>query len=481
MSGPNPRLDDLLETLEAAAKRKRERRLDFFKPYARQRTHLEAGATFRERLLMAGNQQGKSETGAYEMALHLTGDYPKKWKGRRWDRPVRAWAAGETSLLVRDVQQKKLCGPPGVDAEFGTGMIPRAAFTDRPSLARGVSDAYDTIQVQHRTNGVVDGVSTLTFKSYEQGRAKMQGEPVDAIWMDEEPPEYVYSECLTRTVATGGMVFVTFTPLNGMSSVVVRFLTEQSPDRHVTTMTIDDAEHIPLAERARIVAGYSAHEREARAMGVPMLGSGRIFQAPEDSVREPDLAYLPPHWAKLWAIDFGIGHPFAAVLVAWDRDNDVLHVLHGIRVADQLPVQHAAAMRVRGAAVPVAWPHDGANREKGSGQSLASLYKAHGAAMLPDAASWPDGGHSTEAGIREMDERMRSGGLKVAASMSDWFEEYRMYHRKDGMIVKVRDDLMSATRIAVMAKRFARAVPLGPEKAKRRREQIADGVDFDPF
>jgi hypothetical protein len=80
-----------------------------------------------------------------------------------------------------------------------------------------------------------------------------------------------------------------------------------------------------------------------------------------------------------------------------------------------------------------------------------------------------------------MQQRMTTGRLKVANHLSMWFEEYRLYHRKDGLIVKLRDDLMSASRIGVMAKRFARAVPLGGEKRKRRTGEIANGVDFDVF
>jgi hypothetical protein len=64
---------------------------------------------------------------------------------------------------------------------------------------------------------------------------------------------------------------------------------------------------------------------------------------------------------------------------------------------------------------------------------------------------------STEAGILEMDERMKSGRLKVAAHLSEWFEEYRFYHRKDGQIVKIKDDLMSRHAHRVMMKRFGRA------------------------
>jgi phage terminase large subunit-like protein len=474
-----PSSDDLkaiLAGLRALDYRKTYQQFFDFKPYPKQQEFLDDGAKKRERLLIAGNQNGKTHIGAYEAACHLTGLYPDSWKGRRWDRPTKGWVAGETSLVVRDVQQKKLCGEPGVVDLFGTGMIPKDLFVDKPSLARGVTDAYDTIQVRH----VSGGVSVARFKSYEQGRTKFQGESIDWGWADEEPPEDVYSEFLTRTVATGGMCFMTFTPLKGRSSVVLRFLDEPSPDRGVTTMTIEDALHISPEERAKIIAAYLPHEREARARGVPTLGSGRIFMAPEESILEAPIEYIPPHWVKLWGIDFGIGHPFAAVLILWDRDNDVIHVHHTYRVADALPIQHAAAMKPIGAGVPVAWPRDGTNRQA-DGRPLAAHYKVQGLRMLQDHATWPDGSVSTEAGILEMDEREKSGRLKYARQLSDILEERRFYHRKDGQIVKMKDDLMSGLRIAIMMKRFARAIGLGRSVPPSQPGELADGVDFDLF
>lgn len=476
-------LDQTLEALRTAAERKRYRQIDFFVPYVKQQEFFDAGATFRERLLMAGNQNGKSHAGGVEASYHLTGEYPPDWMGRRFNHPVRCWITGETGVVVRDVQQKKLCGTPGVEADFGTGLIPRERFIEKPSLSRGVTDAFDTMQVEHRTNGVVDGVSTGIFKSYEQGRTKFQGDSIDFIWFDEEPPPDIYSEGLTRTVATGGMSFMTFTPLKGMSEVVMLFMDGSLPeDRKMVVMTIDDALHIPKEERAKIIASWPAHEREARARGIPMLGSGRIFTTPEEMITEPDLAYIPPYWSKIWGIDFGIGHPFAAVVLVWDKDNDVIHIVNGFRMQDGLPLNHAYRMKMIGGMLPVAWPQDGTARDKGSGEALKDLYKKQGLQMLPDHATWPDGSNSTEAGILEMQERMETGRFKVAASLSDWFEEYRMYHRKDGAIVKLRDDLLSATRIAIMDKRHSRLAALGGSfNPNKRKPIIAKGVDFDPF
>jgi phage terminase large subunit-like protein len=455
-------LKDILAGLQALDYRRTYQQFYDFKPYARQKDFLTAGGTFSERLLIAGNQNGKTHVGAYEAACHMTGQYPDDWKGRRFDKPTRGWIAGETSLVVRDVQQKKLCGEPGVDAAFGTGMIPKDLFTDKPSLARGITDAYDTIQVRH----VSGGVSVARFKSYEQGRQKFQGETLDWLWFDEEPPMDIYSEGLTRTAATHGIVFMTFTPLQGPTEVVNRFLDEPSQYRRVISMTIEDAEHISREEKDRLIASWPAHEREARAKGVPMLGSGRIFTAPEDSITEDAIVDVPPFWHKLGGLDFGIDHPFGAVIILWDKDADVIHVHYCHRVKDALPIQHADAIKKLGASVPWAWPNDG-NVRRDDGKPMADHYKRHGVMMLDHHATWPDGSVSTEAGVLEMDEREKSGRLKYAKHLADLLEERRLYHRKDGQIVKLRDDLLSALRVAIMMKRFARQVQLGPNRPQR--------------
>lgn len=196
-------------------------RLKRYKPYAKQEAFHAAGAEHRERLLMAGNQLGKTYSGAAEMAYHLTGDYPPWWHGRRFDHPIRAWAGSKTGEVTRDGVQRLLVGEPKDRAARGTGLIPGDAIVD-VSSRMGVADAVDSVLVRH----VSGDNSTLGFKSYDQGREKWQGETLDVVWLDEEPPMDIYMEGLTRTNATGGMVYLTFTPLLGMSDVVHMFITE---------------------------------------------------------------------------------------------------------------------------------------------------------------------------------------------------------------------------------------------------------------
>ena len=478
----NPALVELHSRLKDLETFRKFNRSKLFVPYKKQIEFFGDGLTARERLFMAGNQLGKTEAGAFEAACHLTGDYPDWWPGRRWNRPTRGWIAGESSETVRDGQQKKLCGTPGVLADFGSGYIPREAFVEKPSLARGIADAYDTVQITHKAGGVSIGV----FKSYKEGRQRFQTDTIDWGWCDEEPSEEIYSETLTRTAATKGMLFTTFTPLLGRTNLVRRF-GDGDPDRRKVTMTIDDVTHIDPAQKAKVIAGYRPHERAARARGVPMMGSGAIFALDRQLITEPTLEYIPKHWGKIWGIDFGVNHPFAAALLLWDRENDVIHVHYCLRMTGEgatiTPLNHAYAMKQIGAAVPVAWPHDGNNREKGSGENLAAIYTKHSLRMLPEHATFAEGGLSVEAGVEEMRQRMVTGRWKVGAHCVDWFDEFDNYHRKDGLIVKENDDLLSASRYGMMMRRHAQNVHLGSATIDQHRERraIAKGVDFDLF
>jgi hypothetical protein len=256
------------------------------------------------------------------------------------------------------------------------------------------------------------------------------------------------------------MVYLTCTPLLGMSDVVGRFLDAGEPDRHVTQMAIDEAEHYSPKQRARIVASYAPHEREARARGIPMLGSGRVFPVPEEMLAIDAFA-IPPHWPQIGGLDFGWDHPFAAVKLAWDRDADCVYVANACRLRESTPVMHAASLKPWGDWLPWAWPHDGLQHSKDSGKPLADQYRHHGLRLLPEHARFapnPDGSPGTsgvEAGLMQMLDRMQSGRLKVFRHLSEWFQEFRLYHREAGQVVKINDDLLCATRYALMDLRFA--------------------------
>lgn len=249
--------------------------------------------------------------------------------------------------------------------------------------------------------------------------------------------------------------------------------------RHVTLMTLEDAEHFSPEERQALLKKYPAHERDVRGKGIPMLGSGRIYPLPDDRVTCPWFD-APKEWPVIGGIDFGYGHPTAAVRVVWDRQSDSTFVTHVYRVKEQTPVIHASALK-RWGNIPWAWPHDGEHATaSGGGVDLATQYRREGLDMLAERAKFeklsrkagqsPSRG-SVEAGLMDLYDRMQSGRLKVFEHCWEWFEELRLYHRKDGKVVKEFDDLMDATRYAHMMLRYARVVRPRKKRKGRRRSQ----------
>jgi len=227
---------ELVALLEERARRKRYRLIDDLFPaegpcardrYPRHMEFFRAGASHRERLFMAANRVGKSVAGGAEMTYHLTGRYPDWWEGKRFDEPIRALAAGDTSQTTRDIIQHKLLGGLWDTPEFGTGLIP-CDYLGKPTVSRGIANAYEEIPVEH----ISGGTSRLALRSYDQGRRIFQGVELHAVWLDEEVPQDVYEEALVRTMTTQGLVWMTFTPLQGLTPLVVDFLEsrgEQEP------------------------------------------------------------------------------------------------------------------------------------------------------------------------------------------------------------------------------------------------------------
>lgn len=449
--------DPMEQEIEKAMER---RKIDFYQPYAKQIQFHDATAIpdIAEICLMAGTQLGKTWSAAAMTAMFLTGEYPKWWKGRRFNKPTDFWIGAPTSQLVRDGAQAQLLGKIG---EWGTGMIPGRHIIDIKKAVHGVPDSVETVLVRHVPTGKV---SSAGFKSYDQGRIRWQTVTLDGIWLDEEPPDDLYSEACARVQVKRGFVYMTFTPLLGMSAVVTRLLKEKPEHSIVIKMGIKDAGHYTEEQRARIIARYPIQEREARAEGNPILGSGRVFPPTQEEIMESPIQ-IPAHWPRICGLDIGWDHPSAVVWMAWDRDSDTIHVYDTYRMKHQTPVVHAAAIKFRGAWIPCAWPHDGMQKDKGSGQAIALQYLAQGVNMHKTHATLPPkrgekegtGGYSVEAGIMDIIDRMQTGRLKVSSTLVDFWEEYSMYYRENGEIVKKGDDIMSAFRVGVMMIRHAKA------------------------
>lgn len=268
----------LAEALLSLASIKNHNKLEDFEPYPYQRKFYAAGKDNPERMLMAGNRVGKTIGAAAEVAFHTTGLYPDWWEGKRFPQRVYVWTGAQTNEASRDIVQKALIG--GLGEDFGTGLIPLEKLEWRPQLRQcGIQDVVDSVKVRHKRGGI----STIQLKTYEQGWKKWQGTEPHVVWLDEEPDDYrIYTEAMTRTLTSKGIVMVTFTPLEGETKLVDHFIKPQTNGIFWQGAEWKDAPHINTEEAERLLASYPDYERRARTKGIPMLGSGRVF----GSIRE---------------------------------------------------------------------------------------------------------------------------------------------------------------------------------------------------
>lgn len=441
-----------------------------WEPYKWQKEFYDASIAHHQRLLSGGNRVGKTASQAYECVCHLTGEYPDWWEGRRFEKPINAWAASVTNELLRETIQEILLGKDGE-----AGLIPPDRLKGKPKMRQaGVSDVVDYILVRHKK-----GISKLSFKTYEQGWRKFQGAKLDYVWLDEEPEDFkVFTEALTRTLDSDGLLVVTFTPLLGWSKMVEHFKERFKMQIGWGAKT----PHLDKKAMARMLESYPEHERDARAKGIPQLGEGRVFPHKEDTyICEP--FEVPDYFAQIGGLDFGgvgvAAHPTAYVKAAWDRDNDIFYFTDEYKNAKETVVYHSKAIKSRGMWIPVAWPHDGfkaADQSGKSGKNFKDLYMDEGVNMLPDSARYAATEQSEERGgaqpvepiVLEINQMIRSGQFKIFKTCRDLREEVMNLHRKDGKIVALRDDLFKAACYALMMKRYA--MPnMQPRQRKRAR------------
>lgn len=474
---PREALSQLAVILEKLESRSKKRKInDFYPdegPLRRElyRPHVEffkAGAVCRERAIIAANRIGKSEgVGGYETALHLTGEYPHWWVGKRFNRPVSAWACGSTGQTVRDIVQFKLLGKPGAE---GTGMIKGELIHDIKKKAGGVPDAIESVRVKHASGGY----SYLVFKSYDQKRKAFEGTEQDVIWLDEECPMDIYGECLIRTMTTGGVILLTFTPLMGLSEVVLNYMPngkmpESKKDmpldimggyhgsKFIVNATWDDAPHLSETDKKDIWEATPPYLRDARAKGIPQLGAGVIYPMLEEDITVDDFE-IPPWYPRAFALDVG-WNCTAALWGAWDRESDIVYLYSCYKQGKLEPETHVRAITARGWWIPGVIDPASIGAGQRDGKRLVDEYTDLGLNL-----GYAD--NAVEAGIFAVWERMVSGRLKIFKSLVQWLNEYRIYRRDDnGKVMADQDDhLMDCTRYLISSGLYiASVMPYGED------------------
>ena len=176
--------------------------------------------------------------------------------------------------------------------------------------------------------------------------------------------------------------------------------------------------------------------------GTPTLGSGKIYDVPEDDFLVDDFP-IPDHWYRAFGLDVGWNRT-ACIWVAEDRDADIAYFYSEHYAGDAIPAVHAEAIKARGD-VPGVIDPAARGRSQIDGEQLIELYTRAGLDL--DIAD-----NSVEAGIYEVRQRLVAGKLKVFRSLVNWIAEYRLYRRDEkGKVVKKKDHAMDASRYCMMS------------------------------
>lgn len=401
--------------------------------YAKHMEFFAAGAEFPERMFLAGNRIGKTVAGAFEVTCHLTGKYPNWWVGKRFYEPVEWWACGTTSETTRDIVQAVLLG---THDKLGTGMIPAQLILSTSRRPHGLPGSIESAYIQHSTGGK----SLLGLKTYEQGRKSFEGTGKHGIWDDEEPPMDVYQEQLIRTLTTKGIMFVTFTPLQGMSEVVTSYLEPPTDAAREVKMYVqagwDDVPHLDEREKKRQLATMLPYQIAARTKGEPTLGSGAIYALPESDVKVKAF-HVPWTWPRGYGLDVGWNRT-AAGFFTQEIGTGIYYLYDEHYMSAGEPASHAMGIRARGEFLVGAIDPAANGRSQEDGRRLIDSYQALGLNLV-------NADHAVEAGIMDTWTLLISGRLKVFDKCENWFREFRKYHRDEaGKIVKGNDHAMDA-------------------------------------
>jgi phage terminase large subunit-like protein len=441
--------------------------LKWFRPFPYQQKFFETGKDFTRRGMIAANRAGKTIASTYETAYHLTGRYPKGWKGKTFDGPIIAMCAGESWEQVAKTLQSKMLGCDDIKQGYklGTGSIPKEAIDDKSMRTDGANVL--AIEIWHTTGGK----SKLYFSNYTQQVRHLQGFELDLVVLDEQPPDETFSELVVRTAARNGQVICSFTPLKGMSGLVRKFWDSVDGYTHVR-VTWDDVPYenewgepfFTKSEREQLARDFMPWERECRMNGIPLVGQGVVFPILEwPTYKNADIDLKNNEkLERLISFDLGIKNdPTVISFLFRDPYTETIYLHRQIKVpSGETPDEYVHYLLDRESrGVPIALPHDAgqAGRYTLTEQSVREVFEDnYGLNVIAGAILNPanDQGKVTNHksyGINVMRIGMERGSLMINEDCKAFLDEARNYAIDQNGKFSDPDDHIDSARIGILA------------------------------
>lgn len=404
---------------------------------------------------VAANRIGKTYGMAYAITCHLLGKYPKWWEGPKFSHAPNLLLLGVDGDQLRKGIQKHLVGDV-YEGKVQTGNLIHPTEIVGTSPWSGVKGGITELRVKHSTGDT----SAMAISSYRAGVGTIMGMERDFVGIDEEPPEEIYTQALTRLLTgnkkKGGYMMAVYTPENGYTRLTIQMLESPSDNVDVIRGTWEDAEHLDEEAKADLLSKLPERERAMRSEGIPLAGAGVVYPVMQkEYVIEP--IEVPAHWKQVIGIDFGWNHPTTAIKVAYDTENEMYYVV-GEYGASKTPVPvHASAIKRLGEGLNVVWPADGAS-ERNSGETLKRQFHNEGIKMTekhftnPDTFSKNVSNRSVEAGLEHIRTLFSQKRIKVFNTCTSLIREISIYrYDRNNKIVKEQDDYVDAFRYALLS------------------------------
>ena len=384
----------------------------------------------RNRWVFGGNRSGKTECGAVECIWILRGIHPYR-KNRR---DVFGWAVSLSTQVQRDVAQAKILK-----------YLPKSWIEDITMLSGRRDSPSGGVIDQIKIKNVFGGISTLGFKSCDQGREKFQGSSLDFVWFDEEPPRDIYEECLMRVMDKRGDIFGTMTPLKGKTFIYneIYLNRKHNPEIWHEFMTWQDNPYLPKKEIKLLESALDNTSLDARKYGKFSEGAGLVYPEFDESVHVVKPFPVPPEWQDNISIDPGLNNPLSAHWYCVDWDGNIYVIAEHFAAGKDIDF-HANA--IKEISRKLGWRTDGRGRiraliDSAANQktlacpkSVTELFYERG--ILAD----PNVNKDVFAGIERVKSYLKGGRIFIFSTCVNMIDEFKTYSWADGDTPVKRDD-----------------------------------------
>ena len=411
----------------------------------------------RNRWVFGGNRSGKTECGAVEAIWMARGIHPY----RRNREDVFGWVVSLSQQVQRDVAQSKILH-----------YLPKNWIADIVMLSGRKDSPASGIIDQIKLKNVFGGISTIGFKSCDQGREKFQGASLDFVWFDEEPPRDIYEECLMRVMDRKGDIFGTMTPLKGRTFVYneIYLNARRNPEVWYEFMNWEDNPFLSASEVKLLEGALDQSSLDSRKYGRFSEGYGLVYPEFDESVHVVKPFSVPSEWQENVSIDPGLHNPLSAHWYCVDWDGNIYVVAEHYEKGRDIDFHAAAIDEI---SRRLGWKRDGSGRisaliDSAAGQrtlasskSVSELFYERGIAVNPNVDK------DVFSGISRVKSYLARGNGQPDIYIFDCCEnmiaEFKSYSWGAGdRPIKAGDHAMDELRYFVMSR------PHAPERAKEQ-------------